>query len=206
MIRVRSARAVDLPGVAAVLEDAFSDKLRVMVSPQPEKVRALIEMSYTGPVQRGYDGLLVAERDGRIVGTLLVGPMYYTPQENRAIEHYAVRALGMPRMLRAAFLLWLISHRAEPGEAHVTDVAVARDYQAQGIGQLLMEYAERWARSRPPRLTLWVAGRQRAIHVYSRFLGGARSTCSPASSSVSGAGIHGKAPGSIVISGVIYVL
>jgi len=170
MIRVRSARAVDLPGVAAVLEDAFSDKLRVMVSPQPEKVRALIEMSYTGPVQRGYDGLLVAERDGRIVGTLLVGPMYYTPQENRAIEHYAVRALGMPRMLRAAFLLWLISHRAEPGEAHVTDVAVARDYQAQGIGQLLMEYAERWARDHDrARLTLWVAeSNQRAIHVYEK--------------------------------------
>ncbi|NLF74978.1 MAG: GNAT family N-acetyltransferase [Chloroflexi bacterium] len=170
MIRVRSARAVDLPGVAAVLEDAFSAKLRVMVSPQPEKVRALIEMSYTGPVQRGYDGLLVAERDGRIVGTLLVGPMYYTPQENRAIEHYAVRALGMPRMLRAAFLLWLISHRAEPGEAHVTDVAVARDYQAQGIGQLLMEYAERWARDHDrARLTLWVAeSNQRAIHVYEK--------------------------------------
>ncbi len=170
MIRVRSARSVDLPGVAAVLQDAFSAKLRVIVSPQPEKVRTLLEMAYTGPVQRGFDGLLVAERDGRIVGTLLVGPLYYTPEENRSIEHFAVRELGMPRMLRAAFLLWLISHRAEPGEAHVTDVAVARDYQGQGIGQLMMEYAERWARDHDrARLTLWVAeDNARARHVYEK--------------------------------------
>ena len=170
MIRVRSARSVDLPGVAAVLQDAFSAKLRVIVSPQPEKVRTLLEMAYTGPVQRGFDGLLVAEHDGRIVGTLLVGPLYYTDHENRAFEHFAVRELGMPRMLRAAFLLSLISHRAEPGEAHVTDVAVARDYQGQGVGQLLLEHAEQWARDHNrARLTLWVAeNNPRAAHVYQK--------------------------------------
>lgn len=170
MIRVHPARTVDLPGVAAVLQDVFSDKLRVIVSSQPEKVRMLLEAAYTGPVQRGFDGVLVAERDGRIVGTLLIGPMYYTPLEKRAFEHLAVRELGMPRMLRAAFLLWLLGHRAEPDEAYVTDLAVARDYQGQGIGQLLLEYAERWAREHDrARLTLWVAeNNQRAVHIYQK--------------------------------------
>jgi ribosomal protein S18 acetylase RimI-like enzyme len=152
------------------LQDVFSDKLRVIVSSQPEKVRMLLEAAYTGPVQRGFDGVLVAERDGRIVGTLLIGPMYYTPLEKRAFEHLAVRELGMPRMLRAAFLLWLLGHRAEPDEAYVTDLAVARDYQGQGIGQLLLEYAERWAREHDrARLTLWVAeNNQRAVHIYQK--------------------------------------
>ena len=52
--------------------------MRIIFSKQPEKVRALLEEIYTGPVGRGYDGILVAERDGRIIGTLLIEPIYYT--------------------------------------------------------------------------------------------------------------------------------
>jgi hypothetical protein len=100
----------DLPGVAAVLQDAFSDKMQIMFGKQPEKVIALLEAAYTGPVQRGYDGVLVAEQGGRIIGTLLIAPMYYTLRENRIFEHVAVRELGMPRMLWTSFLLWLLSH------------------------------------------------------------------------------------------------
>jgi ribosomal protein S18 acetylase RimI-like enzyme len=170
MIRVRSARLADLPGVAMVLEDAFNDKMRVIFGKQPEKTRALLENIYTGPVQRGYDGVLVAEQDGRIVGTLLIEPMHHTPQENRVFVHIATRELGMPRVFMASFLLWLVGHKPEPGEAYISDVGVATDSQGQGIGQELLYYAEQWALNRPcERLTLWVAAtNERALYVYEK--------------------------------------
>jgi ribosomal protein S18 acetylase RimI-like enzyme len=170
MIHVRPARVVDLPGVAAVLQEAFSDKLRAIFSRQPEKVRTLLEAVYTGPVQRGYDGLLVADYDGRVIGTLIIDPIFYTPEENRTFEHFAVRELGLPRMLWASFLLWLIGHTPENGEAYISDVGVEPDYQGEGVGQMLMDEAEQWALNHDrQRLTLWVAqSNARALRLYER--------------------------------------
>jgi ribosomal protein S18 acetylase RimI-like enzyme len=168
---VHSARPVDLPGVAAVLQEAFSDKMRRIFTNQPEKIRTLLEAAYSGPVHRGYDGVLVAERGGRIIGTLLIEPMFYTSQENRAFEHLAVRELGLLRMLWGSFLLWLVTHRPQPGEAYISDLGVAPDCQGEGVGRLLLEHAEEWARGRErERLTLWVAGsNERALHLYENF-------------------------------------
>ncbi len=170
MMRVRSARLADLPGVAVVLEDSFNDKMRVIFGKQPEKTRVLLETIYSGPVRRGYDGVLVAEQDGRIVGTLLIEPMHHTTQENRTFVNIATREMGMPRVLMASFLLWLIGHEPEQGEAYISDLGVASDSQGQGIGQQLLEQAEQWARNRRrDRLTLWVAAtNERAIHVYEK--------------------------------------
>jgi ribosomal protein S18 acetylase RimI-like enzyme len=170
MLRIRPARTVDLPGLAAVLQDAFSEKLRVMFGRKPDKVRELLETVYTGPVKRRYDGLLVAERDGRVVGTLVIEPMYHTEAENRAIESRAVRELGLPRALFASFLLWLMSHEPGPDEAHISDLGVAPDCQGEGIGTLLLRRAEEWAREHGrSRLTLWVAATNGvAVHVYEK--------------------------------------
>jgi ribosomal protein S18 acetylase RimI-like enzyme len=170
MIRVRSARPVDLPGVAAVLQDAFSDKMRIIFGHQPQKIHTLLETLYGGPVQRGYDGILVAEWDGRIVGALVIEPVYYTPQERRTFENIAVHELGLPRMLRASFLLWLFSHTPAPGEAYISDFGVASDCQGQGLGQQLLYDTENWAYDHDrTRLTLWVAeSNARAIYVYEK--------------------------------------
>lgn len=170
MLRVRSARAVDVPGMATVLQDAFSEKLGAIFSKQPGEVRDLLEAIYSGPVRRGYDGILVAERSGRVVGALVIEPMYHTAEENRSFENYAVRMLGLPRMLWAAFLLWLLSHTPEDGEAHITDVGVAPDCQGEGIGTQLMAHAEQWAHTHGrTRLTLWVAATNTtAIHLYQK--------------------------------------
>jgi ribosomal protein S18 acetylase RimI-like enzyme len=169
MIQIRPARVVDLPGVAAVLADAFDEKLQIIFGQQPRKIHTLLEAMYTGPVQRGYDGVLVADLDGRVVGTTVIQPTY-TPQENRLFESIAVRELGLPRMLRASFMLWLVGYNAEPDEAYVSDVGVASDCRGEGIGQWLMQYAEAWALERDyRRLTLWVAETNAtAIHVYEK--------------------------------------
>lgn len=168
MLQVRSARPVDLPGIATVLQDAFGAKMSAIFGGHPQKVHKLLEAIYAGPVQRGYTGVLVAERDGRLVGTLVIEPMYHTAHENRALEALAVRELGLLRTLRAAFLLWLLSHTPGPGEAYISDLAVASDSQGEGIGQRLLEHAEVWARQNGrTRLTLWVAdSNSRAIQLY----------------------------------------
>lgn len=170
MIHIRSARLVDLPGVAVVLQEAFSDKMRVIFGHSAEKARLLLEAVYTGPVQRGYDGVLVAELDGRIVGTLVIEPIFHTQQENRLVENLAVHELGLPRALRASFLLWLFRHDPQPGEAYISDMGVAPDCQGLGIGQRLIAYAEEWALDhRRTSLALWVAeSNSRAIHVYEK--------------------------------------
>jgi ribosomal protein S18 acetylase RimI-like enzyme len=170
MLHFRSARMVDLPGVAAVLVEAFSDKLRTVFGSQPERIQRLLEAVYSGPVRRGYDGVIVAESDGRIVGTLVIEPVLRTVSENRAFESLALYELGMPRLLWASFALWLLSHTPEDGDAHIGDVGVAADWQGQGIGQQLMLHAALWARDHDRRrLTLWVAApNTRAIHVYEK--------------------------------------
>jgi ribosomal protein S18 acetylase RimI-like enzyme len=170
MIQIRSARAVDLPGVAVVLLDAFSDKMRIIFGRHPQKIYTLLEAMYSGPVQRGYDGVIVAERDGRIVGTLIVQPAFYTPQESRMIENLTVRELGLPHALLSAFKLSLFSHTPAINEAYIGDVGVASHCQGEGIGQRLMAHAETWARqNHRARMTLWVAATNlRAVHVYEK--------------------------------------
>lgn len=167
---VRPARLADLPGVAAVLQDAFSEKMRAIFGNQPKKVRALLETLYTGPVQRGYDGVLVAERGGRIIGTLLIEPMYFTTRENRAFEYLAIRDLGVLRTVRASFLLWRLSHHPEPGEAYISDLGVAQDCRGEGVGQFLLDQAEQWALDHDrTHLTLWVAAtNDSAIGLYDK--------------------------------------
>lgn len=169
MIQIRPARVIDLPGVGAVLSEAFGDKLQTIFGRQPQKIQTLLEAMYAGPIQRGYDGVFVADMDGRVVGTTVVQPTY-TPQENRLFENIAVRELGLPRMLRASFLLWLLGHNAEPDEAYISDVGVVLECRGEGIGQRLMEHAEDWARYyRYQRLTLWVAeDNAPAIHLYEK--------------------------------------
>jgi len=168
--QVRSARLADLPGLAAVLQEAFSSKMRVIFSKNPEKVRTLLEAAYSGPIQRGYDGVIVAERDDRIIGTLLIQPMYYTQRESRLFEHLSIQELGMFRMLWAAFLLWLTSYTPSNREAHISDLAVAQDFQGQGVGQILLEQAELWAQAHNRlRMTLWVAeNNERAVQLYEK--------------------------------------
>lgn len=169
---VRPARPVDLPGIAAVLEDAFSDKMRIIFSNKPHEVRAVLEALYHGPVTRGYDGILVAERAGRIIGTLLIEPMDFTPAELAAFERASVRELGLLRTLRAAFKLWVIglNHKPGPAEAYISDLGVVADCRDEGVGSLLLQRAEAWAREHHrTRLTLWVAANnERALHVYQK--------------------------------------
>lgn len=169
---VRAARPVDLPGMSAVLEEAFSDKMRVIFSHKPTEVRAVLEALYQGPVTRGYDGILVAERAGRIIGTLLIEPMQHTSEEMAAFERASVRELGLLRTLRSAFMLWImgLDYKPDLADAYISDLGVARDCRGEGVGALLLAHVEAWARERGrARLTLWAAANnEAALRLYEK--------------------------------------
>ena len=155
---IRAARPVDLPGLANVLQDAFGDKLRRVLGRHHAHAQTLLEAIYAGPVRRGYDGLLVAEEDGRIVGVLVIEPIYYTEEEHRALEHRVIQELGALRLLWAAFWLWMLTYTPSADEAYIGGLGVAADRRGLGIGAQLLAAAEDWARAHGrARLTLWVA-------------------------------------------------
>jgi len=170
MLQIRPARPVDLPGIAAVLGDAFDAPLRLLFSERRDRAPRLLELAFRGPVERGYNGILVAERDARVVGLLTLEPIVYTPRERRQIEHVARTELGLLRLLRAAFVVWLITHAPESGDAHIGLLAVAADHQGEGLAGRLLAEAERWALDQHcQRLTVCLSDRStRARHVFER--------------------------------------
>ncbi len=170
MRQIRAARPVDLPGVASVLQDAFQDKMRLILGRNQAHAQALLEAIYSGPVQRGYDGLLIAEEDGRVVGVLVIEPIYYTEAEHRVLEQRILQELGVLRVLWAAFWYWLVGHTPADDEAYIGGLGVVTDWRGLGIGGQLLAAAEDWARAHGrARLTLWVAGNNApAIHLYEK--------------------------------------
>jgi GNAT superfamily N-acetyltransferase len=145
MLQIRPARLADLPGIAAVLNDSFDDGLRLLLGERRDRASRLLELAYRGPIERGYSGILVAERDARVIGLLTIEPILYTPHERRQIEHQARTELGLLRLLRASFVLWLVTHPPEAVEAHVGLLAVTEDSQGEGIAARLLAEAEQWA-------------------------------------------------------------
>ena len=170
MRRIHAARPVDLPGLANVLQDAFGDKLRRVLGRHHTHAQALLEAIYAGPVRRGYDGLLVAEEDGRVVGALVIEPIYYTENEYRTLERRISQELGALRLLWAAFLLWRLTHTPAADEAYIGGLGVAADRRGLGIGAQLLAAAEDWARTHGrARLTLWAAADNApALHLYEK--------------------------------------
>ncbi len=51
----------------------------------------------------------------------------------------------MVRMLWRSFLLWLTSYVPDDGEAHISDLAVAQDFQARAWARCCSRQAELWA-------------------------------------------------------------
>ncbi len=170
MRQIRAARPVDLHGVASVLQEAFQDKLQLLLGRDRAHAQALLEAIYIGPLQRGYDGVLVAEEDGRVVGVLVIEPIYYTEAEHRALEQRILQELGVLRVLWVAFWYGLAGHTPANDEAYIGGLGVAADWRGLGIGRELLAAAEDWARAHGrARLTLWVAGNNApALHLYEK--------------------------------------
>jgi ribosomal protein S18 acetylase RimI-like enzyme len=170
MTVIRPAVLADLPGLSAVLAEAFSVKMHVLFGRDPVRTSRLLQTIYRGPVSRGYDGVIVAEQDGAIVGGLVIEPMPWLRDDVNRLDTAIATELSPWRQLWNRIGFAVFQHGPEPGDAYITDVCVRKDQRGRGIAQKLMAYAEEWARQNGRfNLTLWVAaGNTSARHVYEK--------------------------------------
>jgi GNAT superfamily N-acetyltransferase len=154
-IEVREFRSGDEERVAEVFSGAFPEKMMHLVSvPEEEWVDLLLD---SGALRlRPFPGLLVAEEDGTILGSMALdwkgqrierGPRRPGRGRSRLWDRMKVR-LGQ----------WIITRRARGNECYVMWICVAPEAQGKGVGAALMDRAEAIARKRGlGLLTLYVA-------------------------------------------------
>jgi ribosomal protein S18 acetylase RimI-like enzyme len=158
MIRVRSATIADLPALTAVLSDAFNVKMNVLFGRQPDRVRTILSAIYRGPLLRGFDGILVAERESRVVGALVIEPMPWSSEDVHRLNAMIDGELNAWRRAWNRLGYTVFTHGPDEGDAYLSDVGVLRSARGEGVGKALVAEAERWAIARNRRaMTLWVA-------------------------------------------------
>jgi ribosomal protein S18 acetylase RimI-like enzyme len=170
MIIVRAARPEDLPGLTKVMAEAFNVKMRVLFGRDPARIQRMLTRIYAGPLARGYDGIVVAELEGRIVGGLVIEPMPWLDSDAHGLDTLIAAELGGWRRFWNHVGFSVFTHGPDAGDAYLSDVCVAADMRGRGIAQKMMIFAEEWARSHHRvALTLWVAaGNRPARRVYAK--------------------------------------
>ncbi len=170
MIIVRSARPEDLPGLTKVMAEAFHVKMRLLFGRDAARTQRMLQRIYSGPLARGYDGIVVAELEGRIVGGLVIEPMPWLDEDSRGLDTLIATELGAWRRFWNQLGFSVFSHGPDAGDAYLSDVCVAKDMRGRGIAKKMMVFAEEWARANHRiALTLWVAsGNRAARRVYKK--------------------------------------
>ena len=168
-VHVRAACPADVTAFTRIIAESFSSKMHVLYGRNPTRVQKILGAMYRGPLEHGYDGLLVAELNGQIVGTLAIEPMPWYVEDANLVEYLTKTELGAWRRWwnRTGFLVF--AHGAGLGDAYLTDIGVLKTARGQGVGKALMQHAESWAIEHDRQaLTLWVAANNRiARQLYS---------------------------------------
>ncbi len=170
MIRVRSATLDDLPALTGVLADAFSVKMHVLFGRDPARIRTILGAIYQGPLARGFDGIILAEREGQIVGVLVIEPMPWSGADVHRLNATIDTELSAWRRQWNRLGYTVFTHGPDDGDAYLSDVGVLPAARGQGVGKALVAEAEVWAIAHERRaLTLWVASNNPvARHLYER--------------------------------------
>ncbi len=154
-IEVREFRPDDEERVAEVFAGAFPEKMMHLVSvPAEEWVDLLLD---SGALRlRPFPGLLVAEVDGAILGSMALD--WKGQRIERGSRGPRRGRSGLGDRLRVRFGQWVITQRARGFECYVMWICVAPEAQGKGVGAALMDRAETIARERGlGLLTLYVA-------------------------------------------------
>jgi ribosomal protein S18 acetylase RimI-like enzyme len=143
-LRVRRARAADLPALAPLLYSTAAD-MHERLAGSRELALRIIEADSR---RNGLGSTWVAERDGAVAGALVVYPYAEAPARTRSFVATVLRltpAWRWPGILR---LLWQGHRRAprHPGSwLYVDALATAPEYQRRGVAMALLGQAERTA-------------------------------------------------------------
>lgn len=167
-LTVRAAHVNDIAQVLALHRLAFADKFGSAFGAGQAAIdrgMAALALAWSHKEGRMLRGMLVAERDGVLVGTLTLRTWEMGDDESETVEYAFQQVLGLWGTMRSLFVLSLLTHRVGRLEGYITDVAVHADYRRQGIAQALLAAAERSAwQQRRHYLGLYVSGSNTAAH------------------------------------------
>ncbi len=167
-LTVRTAHVNDIAEVLALHRFAFADKFGSAFGAGQaalDRGVAALALAWSHKGGRMLRGMLVAERDGVVVGTLTLRTWEMGDGESETIEYAFQQVLGLWGTMRSLFVLSLLTHRVGRFEGYITDVAVHQQYRRQGVAQALLAVAERTARQqRRHYLGLYVSNSNTGAH------------------------------------------
>ncbi|KQN97751.1 GNAT family N-acetyltransferase [Paenibacillus sp. Leaf72] len=115
---------------------------------------------------------VVALQAGNIVGTLSIKWWPESELEGSTPQPMLplwreFRIFGKGALLKLLLGLYFLSYKPQPGECYIADVTVHPNYRGEGIGKLMLGWAELYARAHPSFNVL-------SLHVSSHNLGAKR--------------------------------
>lgn len=168
---VRGAKPHDLDRIAQLWIEGFPEHFRRIFGSRGDTASRVVREVLRVEHAEGAD-VIVAQRDRSVIGMLLLkcGPQRKTLREWFAVWREIRRQIGLRSLFRLLRGLALSRHSPSPGEAYVDAIVVAEGERGSGVGQLLMRYAEGWARAKLQReLSLHVStSNPRARSLYQR--------------------------------------
>ncbi len=170
-IDIRAAQMSDIYPILSLHREAFADKFGAAFGAQgmARGVEAMAE-AWRRQGVGALRGMLVAEADSQVVGTITLRTWEMGGDNTGAAEMAFHQVLGAWGALRSIFALSLLDHQIDRAEGYITDVAVLSPFRRRGIARALLARAEEEARIRRKRyLGLYVsASNHGAYDLYRR--------------------------------------
>lgn len=169
-IIIRNFQPEDLQQVARIMADSFRDDLLRLVNlPEDRMVEFLIETGEVYPYP--YDGYIVAEKDGRILGLIRLSWLKQDkPKFKKQISgilHYGFRTIFKLLVMR-----YLFPEKLNRGVCHVSEIAVLKQERKRGIATRLLLFGKELAQTKGlSKYTLHVDARNKAAFNLYRKLG-----------------------------------
>jgi ribosomal protein S18 acetylase RimI-like enzyme len=158
-IAIRPAQMGDIYPILSLHREAFADKFGAAFGARgmARGVEAMAE-AWRRQGASALRGMLVAEVDGQVIGTITLRTWEMGGDNTSAAELAYHQVLGEWGALRSIFALSLLDHQIDRAEGYITDVAVLGPYRRRGVAQALLTRAEEEARIRRKRyLGLYVS-------------------------------------------------
>jgi ribosomal protein S18 acetylase RimI-like enzyme len=166
---IRMARLDDIGAIVALHSDAFADTFGgAFGRGRIQRGAAALAATWRRQGAVALRGMLVAEHEGRLIGTTTLRTWEMGGDDAGAAELSFQEELGLWGAARSLFALSLLDHRIEHHEGFLADVAVLAAYRRSGVARSMLARAEEEARARRKRfLGLYVsANNTGALHLY----------------------------------------
>lgn len=147
-IHIRAAEMRDINTILVLHCEAFADKFGGAFGTKGvTKGATAMANAWKRQGSSSLAGMLVAELDSQIIGTIMLRTYEMDNDQNYATELAFQQTLGIWGAAWSIFALSLLSHKIGKYEGFITDVAVLKPFRRRGVAQKLLVEAEKKARA-----------------------------------------------------------